>query len=78
MLDARRAMTIGDIIRHAAVGNTQIILSGVQVQPLAMQARADFGLDSSRVTHSANFSEALSAALKLSDGAAAIESISTD
>lgn len=77
MLDASGVTTIGDIVRYAAAGNTQIILSGVQAQPLAMLARADLGPDSARVIHSANFSEALCAASRVSE-AAAIGTISTD
>ncbi|NOW48686.1 SulP family sulfate permease [Novosphingobium sp. SG751A] len=77
MLDASGVTTIGDIVRYAAAGNTQIILSCVQAQPLAMLARADLGPDSARVIHSANFSEALCAASRVSE-AAAIGTISTD
>jgi SulP family sulfate permease len=59
LLDASGVTAIEEIVRQEASGGTQIILSGVQPQPLAMLERVSLGLGSRRVIHSQDFPEAL-------------------
>lgn len=58
-LDASGVTTIDEIVRDAAKRGTQIVLSGVQAQPLMMLDRAGLGSRSLRVMHGTTFAEAL-------------------
>ena len=59
LLDASGVATIGEIVARAAATGTQIILSGVQAQPMAMLERGALGVQSRRLIHSADLPEAL-------------------
>ena len=62
MLDASGVSTIEEVVRQAASGGTQIILSGLQPQPLAMLERVGLGTASDRVILCEDFAAALRAA----------------
>ncbi|MFT3965274.1 MAG: SulP family inorganic anion transporter [Sphingobium sp.] len=59
LLDASGVTTIGDMVSQASAAGTQVILSGVRAQPLAMLERVSLGLQSRRVIHCADLPEAL-------------------
>jgi len=59
LLDASGATTIADIFRQSTAAGTQIILSGVQRQPLAMLDRVRLGRGNAGVIHAESFPEAL-------------------
>jgi len=59
LLDASGATTIADIIRQSTALGAQIILSGVQPQPLAMLDRVRLGRGDAGVIHAESFPEAL-------------------
>jgi SulP family sulfate permease len=59
LLDASGATTIADIVRQSNAAGAQIILSGVQPQPLAMLDRVRLGRGDAGVIHADSFPEAL-------------------
>jgi SulP family sulfate permease len=59
LLDASGATTIADILRQSNAAGAQIILSGVQPQPLAMLDRVRLGRGNAGVIHADSFPEAL-------------------
>ncbi|WP_066816398.1 SulP family inorganic anion transporter [Sphingomonas mali] len=59
MFDASGVTTIAEIVRRSTSAGTQIILSGVQPQPLAMLDRVRLGRGNAGVIHAENFPEAL-------------------
>ncbi|WP_066806516.1 SulP family inorganic anion transporter [Sphingomonas asaccharolytica] len=59
LLDASGATTIADILRQSNAAGAQIILSGVQPQPLAMLDRVRLGRGNAGVIHAESFPEAL-------------------
>ena len=59
LLDASGATTIADILRQSNAAGAQIILSGVQPQPLAMLDRVRLGRSNAGVIHAESFPEAL-------------------
>ncbi len=59
LLDASGVTTIEEIVRQAASAGTQIIVSGIQAQPMAMLRRASLGPADRRVIFSGDFPEAL-------------------
>lgn len=59
MFDASGVTTIAEIVRRSTSAGTQIILSGVQPQPLAMLDRVRLGRGNATVIHAENFPEAL-------------------
>ena len=59
LLDASGATTIADILHQSNVAGTQIILSGVRPQPLAMLDRVHLGRGDAGVIHADSFPEAL-------------------
>ncbi|HWU73856.1 MAG TPA: SulP family inorganic anion transporter [Sphingomonas sp.] len=59
LLDASGATTIAEIVHRSGTAGAQIILSGVQPQPLAMLDRVRLGRDSAGVIHAESFPEAL-------------------
>jgi SulP family sulfate permease len=59
LLDASGATTIADILRQSNAAGAQIILSGVQPQPLAMLDRVRLGRGDVGVIHADSFPEAL-------------------
>lgn len=58
-LDASGAAALEDFVHQAAVGNCRVILSGAQPQPLEVLGRAGLGHASLKVTHAANYLDAL-------------------
>ena len=59
LLDASGATTIADILRQSNAAGTQVILSGVQPQPLAMLDRVRLGRGNAGIIHAESFPEAL-------------------
>ena len=59
LLDASGATTIADILHQSNAAGTQIILSGVQPQPLAMLDRVRLGRGNAGIIHAESFPEAL-------------------
>lgn len=59
LLDASGATTIAEIVHRSGGAGAQIILSGVQPQPLAMLDRVRLGRGSAGVIHAESFPEAL-------------------
>jgi SulP family sulfate permease len=59
LLDASGATTIADILRQSNAAGTQVILSGVQPQPLAMLDRVHLGRGNAGIIHAESFPEAL-------------------
>lgn len=59
LLDASGATTIAEIVHRSGGAGAQIILSGVQPQPLAMLDRVRLGRDNAGVIHAESFPEAL-------------------
>ncbi|EQB02135.1 SulP family inorganic anion transporter [Sphingobium baderi] len=59
LLDASGVATIEDIVRRAASAGTQIIVSGIQAQPLAMLERISLGRAGQHILFSDDFSDAL-------------------
>ncbi|WP_176593487.1 SulP family inorganic anion transporter [Sphingobium sp. EM0848] len=59
LLDASGVTTIEEIVRQAASAGTQIIVSGIQAQPMAMLKRVSLGPADRRVIISDDFPEAL-------------------
>lgn len=59
LLDASGVTTIEEIVRQAASAGTQIIVSGIQAQPMAMLRRASLGPADRRVIFSDDFPDAL-------------------
>lgn len=72
LLDASGVSTIAEIVRRSAAADVQIILSGVQPQPLAMLDRVGLGHGGAAVVHTRDFPEALRIATTM---AAAIDAI---
>lgn len=69
LLDASGATTIAEIVRRANVAGAQVILSGVQQQPLAMLDRVHLGHGNAGVIHTEGFPEALRIAATIADAA---------
>jgi SulP family sulfate permease len=67
LLDASGATTIADVLRKSTAAGTQIILSGVQPQPLAMLDRVRLGRGDAGVIHADSFPEALRIAASIVD-----------
>ena len=67
LLDASGVTIIGEIVARATTAGTQIILSGVQAQPLAMLERGALGVRSRRLIYSADLPEALRVAAAIAD-----------
>lgn len=59
LLDASGVTTIAEIVRQANAAGAQVILSGVQPQPLAMLDRVRLGQGGADVIHAGSFAEAL-------------------
>jgi len=59
MLDASGVTTLAEIVHRASAAGAQIILSGVQPQPLAMLERVGLGHKDAGVIHTGTFPEAL-------------------
>jgi SulP family sulfate permease len=59
LLDASGATTIADILHQSNAAGTQIILSGVRPQPLAMLDRVRLGRGNAGIIHAESFPEAL-------------------
>jgi SulP family sulfate permease len=59
LLDASGVTTIGEVVRHAASAGTQIIVSGIQPQPMAMLERASLGPADRHMIFSDDFPDAL-------------------
>ncbi|WP_066586190.1 SulP family inorganic anion transporter [Sphingomonas pruni] len=59
LLDASGTTTIAEIVHRSGAAGAQIILSGVQPQPLAMLDRVRLGRDGAGVIHAESFPEAL-------------------
>jgi SulP family sulfate permease len=72
LLDASGATTIADILRQSTAAGTQIILSGVQPQPLAMLDRVRLGRGNAGVIHADSFPEALRIAASIVDATNAV------
>jgi SulP family sulfate permease len=72
LLDASGATTIADILRQSTAAGTQIILSGVQPQPLAMLDRVRLGRGNAGVIHADSFPEALRIAASIMDATNAV------
>jgi SulP family sulfate permease len=72
LLDASGATTIADILRQSTTAGTQIILSGVQPQPLAMLDRVRLGRGNADVIHADSFPEALRIAASIVDATNAV------
>ncbi len=62
-LDASGAAALEDFVHQAAVGGCRVILSGAQVQPLAVLSRVNLGHDSKAVFHAAHYLDALEMAV---------------
>jgi SulP family sulfate permease len=58
-LDASGAAALDEFVREAHNSGCQVILSGVQRQPMEVLGRAGLGGDSKSVRHAANYPEAL-------------------
>ncbi len=69
LLDASGATTIAEIARRANVAGAQVILSGVQQQPLAMLDRVHLGHGNDGVIHTEGFPEALRIAATIAEAA---------
>lgn len=74
LLDASGATTIADIVRQSNGAGAQIILSGVQPQPLAMLDRVYLGQGNAGVIHAESFPEALRIAASIVNAASATPS----
>jgi SulP family sulfate permease len=74
LLDASGATTIADIVRQSNGAGAQIILSGVQPQPLAMLDRVHLGQGNAGVIHAESFPEALRIAASIVNAASATPS----
>jgi len=74
LLDASGATTIADIVRQSNGAGAQIILSGVQPQPLAMLDRVHLGRGNAGVIHAESFPEALRIAASIVNAASATPS----
>jgi SulP family sulfate permease len=72
LLDASGVTTIAEIVHRSAAAGAQIILSGVQPQPLAMLERVHLGRDTTGVIHTENFPEALRIAATIVETANAV------
>ncbi|MFC4592920.1 SulP family inorganic anion transporter [Sphingobium tyrosinilyticum] len=59
LLDASGVTTIEEIVRQAGSASTQIIVSGIQAQPMAMLERVSLGPADRRVIFCGDFPEAL-------------------
>jgi SulP family sulfate permease len=71
LLDASGATTIAEIVRRADAAGAQVILSGVQDQPLAMLDRVALGRGTAGVIHTDGFAEALRIAATIAEAAKA-------
>ena len=71
LLDASGATTIAEIVRRADAAGAQVILSGVQDQPLAMLDRVALGRGAAGVIHTEGFAEALRIAATIAEAAKA-------
>lgn len=71
LLDASGATTIAEIVRRADAAGAQVILSGVQDQPLAMLDRVALGRGAAGVIHTDGFAEALRIAATIAEAAKA-------
>lgn len=71
LLDASGVTIIENLVKQAASGGIQIILSGTQPQPLAMLRRVRLGPSSRTVIHSQDFAEALKIATAIVDAGSA-------
>lgn len=78
LLDASGATTIAEIVRQAGAAGAEIILSGVQPQPLAMLDRVRLGRNNAGIAHTESFPEALRMAATIVDAANATNARSTD
>ena len=58
-LDASGAAALDEFVDHAEAAECQVILSGVQPQPMEVLGRTGLGADSGRVRHAANYLDAL-------------------
>lgn len=65
LLDASGLSALESFIHQASAGGTQVILSGVQAQPMAMLDRAGLGPGSTAVRHVADFASARALATQL-------------
>jgi len=72
MLDASGVTTIAEIVRRSGAAGAQIILSGVQPQPLSMLERARLGRGNTGIIHTENFPEALRIAATIVETANAV------
>lgn len=59
LLDASGATIVAEIVHRASASGAQVILSGVQPQPLAMLERVDLGRKNVGIIHTETYPEAL-------------------
>lgn len=71
LLDASGVTTIAEIVRQASAAGAQVILSGVQPQPLAMLDRVRLGRGNTGIIHTESFPEALRIAATIAEAASA-------
>jgi len=71
LLDASGVTTIAEIVRQASAAGAQVILSGVQPQPLAMLDRVRLGRGNTGIIHTEGFPEALRIAATIAEAASA-------
>jgi SulP family sulfate permease len=72
LLDASGVTTIAEIVRQASAAGAQVILSGVQPQPLAMLDRVRLGRGNTGIIHTEGFPEALRIAATIAEAASAV------
>lgn len=65
LLDASGLQALEEFVEQAGIAGAQVVLSGVQPQPLSMLERAHLGSTSARVSHASNFADAQSLAVNL-------------
>ena len=65
LLDASGAQALEEFVEQARIAGAEVILSGVQPQPLSMLDRVGLGETSPKVAHAADYMRAQSLAVDL-------------
>lgn len=65
LLDASGASVLDEFVRQARMGGVEVVLSGVQPQPLSVLNRIGLGQGSTRVRHASDFATAQELAARL-------------